>query len=182
MDDSQFQSRSAARPFPLTAPASAEAPARARPTRPIRFTPSRTEPIAAPPPLEHRAPAERSSLAGGLAAWVLVTIGWGVFAAWWAVVLHRESIRSLGFALGLLAATLAVSAVAMTLWTRHNIRIALKGKRGKSSLYIPMLWERDTLGRPLDLPAPEIARTAPEVRVVLRGGVKAYIVADEGEL
>jgi hypothetical protein len=105
-----------------------------------------------------------------------------VFAAWWAVVLHRESIQAIGFALGLLASTAAVSAIAMTLWTRHNIRLAAKGKRGKASLYIPMLWDRDTLGRPLDLPAPELVRTAPEVRVVLRGGVKAYVVTDGEEL
>ena len=53
----------------------------------------------------------------------------------------------------------------MTFWTRHNIRIARKGKRGKSSLYIPMVFERDTLGRPLELPEQEIARSAAEVRV-----------------
>ena len=70
----------------------------------------------------------------------------------------------------------------MTLWTRHNIRIARKGKRGNSSLYIPMVFERDTLGRPLDLPERNLARTASEVRVVLRGGVKAYIIADAEEL
>ena len=184
MGDSQFRSRSSARPFPVATvatPGSAEASARGHPARPIRFTPSRVEPIAAPP-VERGAPAEQSSVASRVAAWLLVTAGWGVFAAWWAVVLHRETIRSLGFAFGLLATTLAASAIAMTLWTRHNIRIALKGKRGKSSLYIPMVWNRDTLGRPLDLPAPEIARTAPEVRIVLRAGVKAYIAVDAEEL
>jgi hypothetical protein len=181
--DSQIQSRSSA-PFTVATvatPGSAEAPTRGHSARPIRFTPSRVEPIAAPP-VERGAPAERSPLASRVAAWLLVTAGWGVFAAWWAVVLHRESIQSIGFALGLLASMAALSAIAMTLWTRHNIRIALKGKRGKSSLYIPMVWNRDTLGRPLDLPAPEIARSAPEVRIVLRAGVKAYIAVDEEEL
>jgi hypothetical protein len=43
-------------------------------------------------------------------------------------------------------------------------------------------WERDTLGRPLDLPAPEIVRTAAEVRVVLRGSTKAYLIADVEDL
>lgn len=70
----------------------------------------------------------------------------------------------------------------MTLWTRHNIRIAKKGKRGRSSLFIPMQWERDTLGRPLDLPMGDAARIAPEVRVVLNGNTKAYVVVDAEEL
>ena len=70
----------------------------------------------------------------------------------------------------------------MVLWTQHNIRIAKKGKRGQSSLFIPMRWERDTLGRPLDLPEPEVAHAAAEVRVVLQGNVKAYVVPDAEEL
>ena len=105
-----------------------------------------------------------------------------MFAAWWAVVLHRETIRSLGFAFGLLATTLAASAIAMTLWTRHNIRIARKGKRGKSSLYIPMVFERDTLGRPLAFPEDGAVRTAAEVRIVLRGEAKEYLAPDGDEL
>jgi hypothetical protein len=90
--------------------------------------------------------------------------------------------QSLGVAFGLLGATVAASAVGMMLWTRHNLRIARKGKRGKSSLYIPMTWERDTLDRPLDLPAREIAQSAAEVRVVVRDGVKAYVVPEGEEL
>ena len=114
--------------------------------------------------------------------WTLVSAGWAVFIAWWVIVLRRESIQSLGFALGLLAATLAVSAIATVLWTQHNLRIARRGKRGQSSLFIPMVFERDTLGRPLALPERDISRTAPEVRVVIRDGVKAYVVPDAGEL
>ena len=165
MDDSQLQPRTATRTRP----------------RPIRFTPSRTDPVA-PPPLEQHAAAEAPSLASRAFVWLLITAGWGVFVAWWVIVLQRESMRSLGVALGLVAATLATSALAMTLWTRHNIRIARKGKRGRSSLYIPMVFEHDTLGRPIELPEQEVARSAAEVRVVLRGGVKAYVVASEEEL
>ena len=151
------------------------------PVGPIRFTPSRVAPIGLPAPLEH-APAAVPSIIGQVGVWVLVALGWAVFVAWWAVVLQRESARSFGVALGLLAATLLASATAMSLWTRHNIRVALRGKRGMSSLYIPMRWERDALGRPLDLPAPEIVRTAAEVRVVLRGSTKAYLIADAEDL
>ena len=105
-----------------------------------------------------------------------------MFAAWWVIVLYRESARSLGVALGLLAAMLATSAVLMWVWTRHNMRIARNGKRGRSSLFIAMEWKHDTLGRPLALPAADAARTAPEVRVVLTGNTKSYVVVDAEEL
>jgi hypothetical protein len=121
-------------------------------------------------------------MVGRLAAWTAIALGWSVFVAWWAIVLRRESARSLGVAFGLLAATLATSAIAMWAWTVYNIRIAKKGKRGRSSLYVPMEWERDALGRQLELPALAVARTAPEVRVVLKDGVKAYVVVDAEEL
>jgi hypothetical protein len=105
-----------------------------------------------------------------------------VFAAWWVIVLYRESARSLGVALGVLAAMLATSTVLMWIWTRHNIRIAKKGKRGRSSLFIPMEWKHDTLGRPMTLPGADVARSAPEVRVVLTGNTKSYVVVDSEEL
>jgi hypothetical protein len=117
-----------------------------------------------------------------LAAWALIALGWGVFVSWWVIVLRRESLRSFTVALALLGATIAASAITMWLWTWHNIRIAKRGKRGTSSRFIPMQWERDTLGRPLELPPVGEARTAPEVRVVLRDGVKAYVVPNEDGL
>ena len=181
MDDSELKPRASARPFPVPAAGSAGAPARGRPARPIRFTPSRTEPIA-PRPVEHTTPADQPSIAARVFVWLLVAAGWAVFVGWWVIVLQRESVRSFGVALGLLGATLAASTIGMMLWTRYNIRIARKGKRGKSSLYIPMLFEHDTLGRPLEFPAQDLARTAPEVRVVLQGGVKSYVAVEAGEL
>jgi hypothetical protein len=127
--------------------------------------------------LEHGPRAQSVPLASRLAVWALIALGWGVFISWWAIVLQRESLRSFTVALALLGATIATSAIAMWLWTWHNIRIARRGKRGMSSLFIPMQWERDTLGRTLELPPVGEARTAPEVRVVLRNGVKVYMVA-----
>ena len=114
--------------------------------------------------------------------WAFVTFGWVVFVAWWAIVLQRESLRSFGVALGLLGVMVVTSAVAMAVWTRHNIRLAQRGKRGKSSRYIPMHWERDTLGRQLELPATGVVRVAAEVRVEIRDGAKAYVVANRGKL
>lgn len=125
---------------------------------------------------------EGPSLIARVGTWTALAVGWAIFVAWWAIVLQRESLRALGAALGLLAVVLVVSAVATTLWTWHNVRLARNGKRGMSSLYIPMAWERDTLGRPLELPRADIARTASEVRVVMKGGAKAYVVVDAEEL
>ena len=158
-----------------------DTPTRNRPVRPIRFTPSRAEPIA-PPPVHPDTAAERQSILTRIAVWTMVAAGWAVFIAWWVIVLQRESWQSFGFALGLLGATVVGAAIATALWTAHNIRIARRGKRGKSSLFMPMVCEHDTLGRPLALPDAGVARSASEVRVVLRDGVKAYVVPDAGEL
>jgi hypothetical protein len=180
VDDSQLEPRGLARLFPLSWFAVAGSQPRTRPNRPISFTPSRVEPIAPPPP----APEERPSAGARLArfgVWVLVVAGWLVFAAWWVIVLRRESIQSFGVALGVLASIVVACAVGMALWTRHNMRIARNGKRGYSSLFIPMHWERDALGRPIELPSRAVATTAADVRVVMRDGVKVYVAAAEGE-
>jgi hypothetical protein len=155
---------------------------RVRPTRPIRFTPSRTEPIPAPSIDALASTEQQQSLVARLAAWIAIAFGWTIFVAWWAIVLQRETSRSLGVAFGLLGATLATSAIAGWAWASYNIRLARKVKRRQSNLPVPMRWERDTLGRRLELPAGEAACTAPEVRVVLRNGAKAYVVVDGEEL
>ena len=155
---------------------------RPRSARHIQFTPSHTELVAPPTRATPISKADKPSIIGRLGVWVLVTFGWALFATWWIIVLQRESARSLGVALGFLGATLVAIAVAMEFWTRHNIRVARRGKRGKSSLYIPMHWDQDTLGRQLELPASDVMRVAAEVRVELRGGAKAYVVANEGRL
>jgi len=184
VDDPHLEPRLLARLFPFAWSAVPASPTRARPAgRPIRFTPSRIEPIT-PPPWVTRPPEKRPSATTWLArlgTWLLLALGWVVFASWWVIVLRRERIAALAYAAGVLAAIVLAASVVMMLWTRHNIRLARRGKRGRSSLYIPMCWERDTLGRPLELPAAAIARSAAEVRVVLRDGVKAYVVAREAQ-
>ena len=109
-------------------------------------------------------------------------VGWTIFVAWWGLVLQRETARSLGVAFGLVAALLTICVIAMMTWTSYNIRLARKAKRRQSNREVVICWERDTLGRRLELPAGELACTAPEVRVVLKGGVKAYIAVDPEEL
>lgn len=98
-----------------------------------------------------------------------------IFAAWWVVVLQRESVQALGFAFGVLVTIVVSCAFAMTLWTRHNMRIARNGRRGNSSLFIAMHWKCDVLGRPVEMPARPVLTTASDVRVVMRDGVKVYV-------
>ena len=181
VDESHLEPRGLARLFPFAWPAVAGSQTRTRPSRPISFTPSRVEPIAPPPPAPSS--GERPSASARLAqlgVWVLVAVGWAIFATWWVVVLTRESAGALAYALGVIAAIVVVCTVLMAAWTRHNLRIARNGKRGHSSLYIPMCWERDALGRPIELPAPAIVTSAPDVRVVMRDGVKVYVAHREG--
>lgn len=97
-------------------------------------------------------------------------------------MLRRESERSLDIAFGLVAATLAICLIGTVAWTRYNIRLARKAPRRNSNREVLIHWERDTLGRRLVLPPEEIACRAPEVRVVLKDGAKAYIVVDPEEL
>jgi hypothetical protein len=117
-----------------------------------------------------------------LAAWIAIAVGWTIFASWWGIVLRQETPRSLGLAFGLLAATLAICVIAMVAWTSYNIRLARKAKRRQSNRPVTVRWERDTLGRRLELPAGEVGCTAPEVRVVLKDGVKAYLPVGAEEL
>src|SRR6185503_18844227 len=106
VDDQSTGPRPSARPPAVAhrAPQAAGPATRVRPNRPIRFTPSRTEPVP-PPSADAQSSGEQSSLVGRVAAWVAIAIGWTIFVAWWAIVLGRESARSLGVALGLVAAT-----------------------------------------------------------------------------
>jgi len=98
-------------------------------------------------------------------------------------VLHQETTRSLGVAFGLIGALLAICVITMVAWTSYNKRLSRKATRRRhSNRYVPIRLERDTLGRRLELPAGELAYTAPEVRVVLKDGVKAYLAVDAEEL
>jgi len=171
-------------PTALARIAGTSAPARPRPGRPIPFEPlPRLTPSAPPAWITHETTkpsvAERLARVGVFA---LLAAGWLVFASWWVIVLSRESIASLGRAAGLLGVILVTCTVLMLAWTRYNMWVARRGKRGQSSLYIPMEWKHDTLGRSLELPAAGVAQTASELRVVIRDGVKAYVVAREGTL
>jgi hypothetical protein len=182
VDDPRFATRLLERLLPFAfSPASGPPPTRARPSTPIRFTPTRTETIG-PPPRPVRPPAKKPSAATWLArlgTWLLLAIGWLVFVSWGVFVLHRERIDAHAYAAGVLASIVIASAALMALWTRHNIRLARKGKRGQASFHIPMKWEHDTLGRTLQLPAPPVAQTATEVRIAVRDGVKSYVAVRE---
>ena len=113
---------------------------------------------------------------------MLLALGWAVFAAWWAIVLRRESVAALTRAGVVLAAIIVVCAAVMSVWTRYNMWVARRGMRGRSSRYIPMQWERDTLGRTLHLPEGGLVHSACELQIVLRDGTKSYVVVSEETL
>lgn len=183
VDDSRFAPALAARLFPFAFSTAAGAPVRTRPGRHIPFEPlPRLTPSAPPPPVgppEHPTTATRLARLG---VWLLLALGWAVFAAWWVIVLRRESIAALTRAGLVLAAIIVVCGVVMSAWTRYNMWVARRGMRGRSSRYIPMQWERDTLGRPLHLPEGGLAYSASELQIVLRDGAKSYVVVSEETL
>ena len=182
MDDSRLEPRGFARLFPASWLAVAGSQPRTRPNRPISFTPSRVEPIAPPPPApERQEQPTPSDKVARLGIWALIGVGWAIFAAWWVIVLQRETTQALGFALGVLVAIVATCAVAMALWTRHNMRIAAKGKRGNSSLFIAMQWKCDVLGRPISIPPRPVLTTAADIKIIMRDGVKVYVASSEAK-
>lgn len=182
MDDPKFTPHFLTRLFPFARPAVAGVPTRTRPGRHIPFEPIPRLTPSTPPPWITQGPEEPSSATrlAQLGVRLLLGLGWLVFAAWWVIVLRRESTAALGRALGILMVLLVACAVMMALWTRYNMWVARRGQRGRSSMHIPMEWTHDTLGRPMDL-APNV-QSAAEVQVVLRDGVKSYLVADEEQL
>lgn len=182
MDDPRFEPRLLARLLPFAWSAVAGSPTRAKPGRPIRYTPSGGE-LVAPPPRAIPAPPRPSASAwlARAGTWLLLAIGWLVFAGWWAIVLLREPIPALASAIALLAAIVVGVIVLMMLWTRHNIRLARNGKRGSGAVQVAMRWEHDTLGRRIVMPVPEVAQTAAEVRIVLGDGVKTYVAESEAQ-
>ncbi|HEX6050560.1 MAG TPA: hypothetical protein VFZ21_14875 [Gemmatimonadaceae bacterium] len=177
MADSRIAPTFAARLFPFAFSTTAGAPARTRPGRHIPFEPHpRLTPSAPPPPVVPPGQPSVSARLARLGVWLLLALGWAVFAAWWVVVLRRESVAAFTRAGAVLAGVLAVCAVIMSAWTRYNMWVARRGMRGRSSRYIPVQWERDTLGRPLRLPEGSLARSASELRIVLHDGAKSYVV------
>ena len=130
-------------------------------------------------------PAGQPSIGARIAragVWSLLALGWMVFAAWWVIVLQRESVAVLARAGTVLAIIVVACAVIMVVWTRYNLWVARRGMRGRSSRYIPMQWEHDTLGRPMTLPDRDATHFASEIQIVLRDGVKTYVVASEETL
>lgn len=100
-------------------------------------------------------------------------LAWLAFAAcWWLVLRHdpkawrEEMVLPLGALLAVTVVTLA--------WVRHNLGIyRRKGpRRGLPEADTP--WRRDSLGRPLDLPA--AAFGARVVSLSIADGVKRYEV------
>jgi hypothetical protein len=115
---------------------------------------------------KHTDPIGTRRLLVGALSWIALA------AAWWAV-LQRDS-RTWVPELLVPAVALVVVTALTLLWVRHNLGIfQRKGPRtGLPETHAP--WERDSLGRHLDLPV--AALSARQVTLVLDGDVKRYEV------
>lgn len=121
----------------------------------------------------------RTSRVPGIVRSLVLAGAWVLFAYWWSVVLRREGADSLVAVARTLASGVLVISLAAVIWVQHNLRIARAGKRGRASLYRPLHFSQDFLGRPLEMPPPaELDRSA-HVIVDIVDGLKRYrAVAD----
>lgn len=107
--------------------------------------------------------------------WHLLIAGaaWALFVRWWWIVLDRgvspfQVTATVLFLIGSIVVVVAVTG----LWVLHNLRIAQKRPRRRSTREMKLEWTRDRLGRPLVL-APEM-RTARLLTVRLHYDRKVY--------
>lgn len=85
-------------------------------------------------------------------------LGWMLFVYWWARVAHESTAAAATTATALLTIITVAVFYTTILWIRHNLELARRGKRGKSTLYIPAVPERDWLNRTVVITAPAAGR------------------------
>ena len=124
---------------------------------------------------EQQKRSNRRQWAGSL-FWGVISIlfGWTLFAYWWAEVLGQDQPRSV-FTLLFVVVVFAVVVLAATFfWIWHNRRIAARGNRGRASRYTVAEYEKDALGRRIDLPAQDVMREASAIRIESTPTEKIY--------
>ncbi|MFN2441072.1 MAG: hypothetical protein ABR517_00125, partial [Thermoanaerobaculia bacterium] len=85
--------------------------------------------------------------------WSLVALffGWTVYVYWWReVILSQEIEIFIGLLLALVIAVLTIGG-ATALWIAHNQRLARRGGRGLSTRLFTEEFERDGVGRTLEM-------------------------------
>jgi hypothetical protein len=102
--------------------------------------------------------------------------GWFLFVYWWDEVTQgAASVEMLAYS-GAALATAAIALAAMTtLWIRHNVKVARRGKRGRVTAYLPPQIDRDRLGRRLLLPPRRELLEAQVLRLEVDENGKAYL-------
>jgi hypothetical protein len=105
----------------------------------------------------------------------LALAGWGLFAYWWWIVVHRVSMREVRFT-GLFIAIAFVVCIAVTgLWVMWNVSI-YKRKGPRTKVRPSRLdYSHDPLGRTVQMEAPTTTLLeAPVIRITLDGARKSY--------
>ena len=88
--------------------------------------------------------------AGGVVRTLLpAALGWLLFFYWWTRVAIESEAAAATLAVAVLAIMTLSILLSTLLWIRHNIALAMNGKRGFSTRYLRPVFESDWLGRPL---------------------------------
>lgn len=103
---------------------------------------------------------------------------WALFFLLWSMALDNtdrlaRTTLMTGVTLGLLVVVVTLVCQA---WVRHNVMIASRGQRNRSSRWLPAVFPNDWLGRTLQFPPREHLHSAAEIEVAVNeaGTAKLY--------
>lgn len=114
--------------------------------------------------------------AGGVVRTLLpAALGWLLFFYWWMRVAIESEPASATFAVAVLAIITLSILLSTQLWIRHNIALAMNGKRGFSTRYLRPVFESDSLGRPLIFRESSSAREGTWLVIHSDAKVKHYL-------
>ncbi|MBR9988664.1 MAG: hypothetical protein KFH98_02855 [Gemmatimonadetes bacterium] len=127
---------------------------------------------------QHNFRVTRRQLAGSI-FWGIVSIvfGWTLFALWWVEVLEQDQPRPLFMMILIVAIFAVVVLVGTFVWIAHNRRIARHGSRGSASRFSVPRYERDAVGREIDIPRQHALRAANVVTIAATSKRKRYSLA-----
>lgn len=106
---------------------------------------------------------------------VIALAGWGVFGYWWWLVFRRVNATEVRYTIWFLGVALVVIVLVTALWALHNKMLFRRlGPRTKLR-EVQEDFSRDTVGRPVDMPAvPEECLTADVIVIRIDGQTKVY--------
>jgi hypothetical protein len=106
---------------------------------------------------------------------VIAIAGWIVFGYWWWLVFRRVNATEVRYTVWFLGVALFVIVLVTALWALHNKMLFRRlGPRTKLR-DVAEDFSRDTVGRPVDMPAvPEECLTADVIVIRIEGHTKVY--------